>query len=179
MAGNDTLEQQHICAGCQRVLPFTDFHARSNRRLGRASKCKACESTRRREFNKGTVEKRKAKYEANRQDILDAQRFATYGITREQYDEMHRQQGGVCACCGQPERTLNRRGEVRALAVDHDHSCCPGKRSCGRCVRGLLCHSCNIGLGVLGDSPEMLMKAVAYLIAHEAGTTQGSGSDRR
>lgn len=49
---------------------------------------------------------------------------------------MLQEQGGVCAICKQPPRR-------NKLHVDHDHSCCPGKRSCGRCIRGLLCASCN------------------------------------
>lgn len=63
-----------------------------------------------------------------------------YGITVEQYDELLRKQEGRCAIC----RELP--GD-RALHVDHDHSCCAGRaRNCGKCVRGLLCYSCNTKL---------------------------------
>lgn len=179
MAGNKSAtESEHVCAGCLCALPFDAFHARSNRPLGRASKCKGCESTRKRDFNLGTVEQRREHYEANREAILDYQRLNSYGLTREQYDAMHRAQGGLCACCEQPERTLNKRGEIKMLAVDHDHSCCPGKKSCGECVRGLLCHSCNVGMGIFGDSPDLLMKAAKYLTARQlvlVGSTEGCG----
>jgi hypothetical protein len=33
--------------------------------------------------------------------------------------------------------------------VDHDHACCQKKnRSCGKCIRGLLCHTCNIAASI-------------------------------
>jgi hypothetical protein len=51
-------------------------------------------------------------------------------------------QGYACGMC----RELFAEGQL--IHVDHDHECCPVKnRSCGKCVRGLLCHGCNIALG--------------------------------
>ena len=47
--------------------------------------------------------------------------------------------------------------------VDHDHKCCPGNKSCGKCIRGILCHLCNKGIGLLGDDPLLLSSAVLYL----------------
>jgi hypothetical protein len=47
--------------------------------------------------------------------------------------------------------------------VDHNHSCCPDKNSCGECVRGLLCRMCNSGIGYFRDSSRALTRASEYL----------------
>jgi hypothetical protein len=47
--------------------------------------------------------------------------------------------------------------------VDHDHSCCNGETTCGRCVRGILCSGCNGGIGLLRDDITILTKAIEYL----------------
>lgn len=55
-------------------------------------------------------------------------------------------------------------GKVRALlVVDHDHGCCPGEKSCGACVRGLLCGGCNSAAGMLGEDPARAAALAAYL----------------
>ena len=77
-----------------------------------------------------------------------------YGITLEQYDAMALAQGGVCPICHRTPRTWS---------VDHDHSCCDEKASCGGCVRGLLCNNCNAGLGLFRDDLEALARAINYL----------------
>lgn len=80
-----------------------------------------------------------------------------YGLTPEQYVAMEKAQGGVCAICKEPEK------EKKRLAIDHDHSCCPGLKSCGKCVRGLLCTRCNKGIGVFADDAQLLISAANYL----------------
>lgn len=85
-----------------------------------------------------------------------------FGITPRQYDELLAAQGGMCAIpgCGITSETNG----GRALAVDHDHTCCPDQaRSCGKCVRGLLCNGHNRGLGYFHDDIGELLAAVAYL----------------
>src|SRR6266481_1534049 len=82
-----------------------------------------------------------------------------YGITIEQYNKLLEAQGGVCAACGKsPE------GErFGKLLIDHDHSCCPQKRnSCGKCIRGLLCASCNLTLGNAHENIQRLEALVDY-----------------
>jgi hypothetical protein len=83
-----------------------------------------------------------------------------YSLTLSQYRAMWTAQGGACKLCRRPAS-----GRSEVLAVDHDHSCCPDQRSCGACVRGLLCDRCNNGLGCFGDNPELLRAAAAYLDA--------------
>jgi hypothetical protein len=77
-----------------------------------------------------------------------------FGITQQEYENLFTAQNGVCAICGNPE-TVTRNGVLRALAVDHCHDT-------GR-IRGLLCSSCNLGLGKFKDDKFLLKKAVEYL----------------
>lgn len=81
-----------------------------------------------------------------------------HGLTLADYDRILTAQDGVCAICG----GVNQNGN--ALSVDHDHGCCPSSsRSCGKCIRGLLCSSCNHGLGRMKDDPARLRAAADYL----------------
>lgn len=49
-----------------------------------------------------------------------------------------------CELCG---RTLGRKGGLNHACIDHNHACCPHDSSCGSCIRGVVCSSCNTGLG--------------------------------
>lgn len=95
---------------------------------------------------------------ARRRKAAHDRRLAqVYSITPEVYVALYRLQGGHCAIC---ERAT---GARKRLAVDHDHSCCDGPTSCGKCVRGLLCKMCNQMLGRMRDDPEAFKRAADYL----------------
>jgi hypothetical protein len=56
-------------------------------------------------------------------------------------------------------------GSTKRLEFDHDHACCSGYKSCGKCVRGVLCSKCNRVLGLVGDNPDRLAVLAKYLRA--------------
>ncbi len=69
-----------------------------------------------------------------------------HNLPWEWYEQRLTQQGGGCGLCGGPPTP--RKGRLVALFdLDHDHNCCPGDRSCGKCARGLLCSRCNFVVG--------------------------------
>jgi hypothetical protein len=102
-----------------------------------------------RAYRAANPEKLRAYYEANREKMIEKQKIRRFGITSAEYDQMVMAQCGTCGICGEPEAPKTR------LSVDHDHD--TGK------LRGLLCGSCNRGIGLLQDSPELLNRASAYL----------------
>jgi len=80
-----------------------------------------------------------------------------YNFTMEKYSILEKSQNGVCKICGEAEKYKKR------LSIDHDHSCCPGYGSCGKCIRGLLCSNCNRILGQVNDDKVLLQKMIDYL----------------
>lgn len=71
-----------------------------------------------------------------------------YGITLVDRDAMADRQDGKCAICQ----------NVTKLYIDHDHD--SGK------VRALLCDSCNKGVGMFRDDPEIMSRAAQYVYFH-------------
>lgn len=76
-----------------------------------------------------------------------------YALSQDQYLVLLDRFDGNCWICKTNPAT----------EVDHDHTCCPATQGCKKCVRGILCHQCNIALGMFKDSPELLQAAIKYL----------------
>ena len=85
--------------------------------------------------------------------VKEADWKRNYGLTREKYDEMFRNQGGVCAICKQ-EPTGTGPGTAN-LHVDHDHKTNE--------IRGLLCNKCNHAIGLLNEDQVIFLSAYDYL----------------
>jgi len=83
-----------------------------------------------------------------------------FGITPEFYYEMLKMQNNQCAICSIEMEKTNKR-----LIVDHDHET--------GLIRGLLCDSCNLGIGKLKDSEELLMKAANYIANNKIEIKEG------
>ena len=69
----------------------------------------------------------------------------TYGITVEYVETLEAAQDGRCAICERPAK----------LHIDHCHD--------KGTVRGLLCATCNTGIGLLRHNEQTLSNAIAYL----------------
>lgn len=80
----------------------------------------------------------------------DRKLFSTYGITRVELNSMLEKQQHLCKIC---------KSELVKPHVDHDHST--------GVVRGVLCSSCNTGLGMFKDNPESLRSAIEYLASSD------------
>ena len=78
-----------------------------------------------------------------------------FGITLEEYNTLFIKQSGLCAICFKSE-TIKQFGKIKPLSVDHCHKT--------NKIRGLLCSSCNVGLGHFKDDILLLGSAKKYLI---------------
>jgi hypothetical protein len=146
---------EKVCSACSQRLPLTAYSPCRAYKDGYRGQCKGCRSA----YTKAYIQKtgykcktrsrhvRKRPSEGYRAEKLKQK----YGITVQQFDDMLAAQGG-CAVCLSP---TPRGGRHNRFVVDHCHKT-------GR-VRGVLCHPCNIALGVLGDTPESIFRALAYV----------------
>lgn len=176
------------CSGCKEWKSYEEFSRNKRNKDGLQYKCKSCNKSYRLKNSASIADYLKEYYEENKEAITDYKKEyysenreaelargrarykdnrgaylkTQYNITIEQYNQMLEDQGGVCAIC----KGVNSNG--RSLSVDHDHKCCPGGKSCGSCIRQLLCLYCNTFIGYAKDDVKRLLAGVAYLEKHAA-----------
>lgn len=169
-----SLPESKTCSKCGETKALAGWSKHRNRHDGLSVWCKDCMSEYRKEWcQRPEVKERLAKRAAEKWASKSAHEKAEsirrtselrrekgyhlkkYGLDTEGYKAILAQQGGVCAICSEPNK------RAKLYPVDHDHACCPGDESCGNCIRGILCFTCNVRLGVI-ESP-WLERANEYL----------------
>lgn len=177
------------CTQCKKTKPLNEFAKNSGNKSGIHSWCKQCMTEKVLQYRGGRVFKQLSKTETHKQCriceqikpyseyagkekrikakesyCIECKKFmgtervlSRYKLTVDDYMYMFNSQGGLCMICKKPEIGNKR------LSVDHDHSCCSGAGSCGKCIRGLLCSRCNKTLGMIEDNIDYLSSMIEYL----------------
>jgi len=168
-----------VCNKCKNRTSLKEFHVDNSSKDGRKSWCKRCsrESALRwrnenilrarataskwyKENPDKANEKSSNWYYANKRTFRNAFLKRTHNITLFEWEKLFDGQDRKCAIC----RT-NKPGKppFNSWATDHDRKCCSKEKSCGKCIRGILCARCNKGIGLLQDNEIFLGNAILYL----------------
>lgn len=134
------------CRVCNKEKDINNFPVAKRNKDGHRNECKSCYAAYYREYYRKDPERYKEK-------SRNTKSYKRHRISEDQYEELMALHGGLCHLC-----LLN-----KATVVDHDHSCCE-QRSCGKCVRGLLCNSCNTAIGMLKENIETIRRIEEYVI---------------
>lgn len=124
------------CGHCKLTKPVADFAYDVRSRDGFYYKCRLCCAA----WNRRNRDARRA-----------AKLKLRYGLTADEFQRLLVGQAGKCAIC----ETSEPGGRYSSFCVDHNHV--TGE------VRGLLCSSCNMGLGIFNDDLNLVVKVVCYL----------------
>jgi hypothetical protein len=140
----DVIEKK--CRTCGKFKSLNEFHQAATCSYGVQNKCKECCKV---EYsdNREAILYRQKEYARNNKEKISERNFRNhikvrYDLTEEQYSELTKT---GCLICG----------TFDDLAVDHDHNTNE--------VRGILCRTCNRGLGTFKENVNLLLKAAAYL----------------
>lgn len=131
---------------CKRGHPWPESR-------GKDRKCTVCLPMLRKENHMQLLNRDRRKHESDptvRKFIYITSR---YGLSREQWTQILERQGNCCAIC---KSTWTFTGHYDWPHIDHRHS--------DNLVRGLLCATCNTGIGLLKEDPVVFQTAVNYLV---------------
>lgn len=169
-----------VCKDCGKRKSLDQFYKTSYaRKYGTNSRmpyCIPCYSKRGKAYYLANSERMNERSKASRDRRITADPEAfrrsrnnivlrrQYGLTLDEVEALVEKQDGKCMIC---QKALEMKNGKKQYGVDHDHACCPGERSCGQCIRGILCHRCNWAIGLLDDDPRRLRRAALYLESSE------------
>lgn len=122
-----------ICSRCGQNKPLDHYSWKVKSKGQRQAYCKPCHN-----------EYLRDRYDPNKKRKADL--HSKYNMTEKDWGDLYLAQHGECKICNRP---------TVKLVVDHCHTT--------NKVRGLLCHSCNMGLGKFYDDPRLLKSAIKYL----------------
>jgi hypothetical protein len=112
--------------------------------------CKRCHTDYMLNYYEQKNDKRDAKNKMNTKYVAPWKR---HHLTEKEYNSLLNMFNGRCHVCREEEAT----------SIDHDHTCCPQNRSCGKCVRGILCRGCNTALGSLKENNNTISNLLKYI----------------
>lgn len=159
------------CGKCKQHVSLDGFCKDRKSKDSLANTCKACRKIYREqnklkiqlyqldwyEKNQDKVRSYNEKYKAKHKDRITENRILRlYKMTVLQYNEMLSSGCHVC-------------GSFSNLCIDHDHACCPGELTCGKCIRGVLCNKCNSAEGLLDSDLQKVLNLYSYLKASLKG----------
>lgn len=139
-----------VCVKCGIEKDLDLFAKGRNYKDGRRGTCKRCHTNYVIDYYNKNPDKKAEKVKLNSGRDTNWKR---HKISKELYESLLKKYDGKCHACK----------KRNATSIDHDHKCCEGIRSCGKCVRGILCRNCNISLGLMQDSKEQIKKLIEYL----------------
>lgn len=141
------VEFKKYCSSCNSIKDLNEFTINSSKQSGRSSTCRKCRAIKRSQ-NRAKDNSKFLEYERDpiRLDKQKNCRFIrNYGITLEKYENLVDEQQNLCKICLKNTK----------LVIDHCHR--TGK------VRGLLCHNCNVSLGLLKENIKIIQNIINYL----------------
>lgn len=149
------------CRHCDTVKSVFAFSRKISHKDGLENICRKCKAIRHlncigtpgSEKRNKQNEKRRASglLPVNRDKNKNSKLGKLYNLSLEEYDKMFESQKGLCKLCDKPETKCSKLGEVMSLSVHHSHV--TGE------IIGLFCSKCNMGMGLLKDSPRLLRRA--------------------
>lgn len=150
------------CTQCKKDKLLIEYHKDKSRKGGHSNRCKDCRCRYPKIIQKkcaacGDIFFTQGSAKARKYCGTICQKVhIKYGIDEYRLEDMLISSDYKCHICGNEEKNMNTKtGKLYSLSIDHCHNT--------NIVRGLLCQSCNVGIGMFKDNIESLQKAIIYL----------------